>query len=60
MVKYPYSCRKESRHGKAEDILAIKVQQYSLDELFEKKLLFFLPFFIFNHEKELAHGLGML
>ena len=38
----------------------IKVQQYSLDELFEKKLLFFLPFFIFSHEKELAHGLGML
>ena len=32
----------------------IKVQQYSLDELFEKKLLFFLPFFIFSHEKELA------
>ena len=31
----------------------IKVQQYSLDELFEKKLLFFLPFFIFSHEKEL-------
>ena len=32
----------------------IKVQQYSLDELFENKLLFFLPFFIFSHEKELA------
>ena len=32
----------------------IKVQQYSLDELFEKKLLFFLPFYIFSHEKELA------
>ncbi|MBQ1914189.1 MAG: hypothetical protein II178_03095 [Selenomonadaceae bacterium] len=31
----------------------IKVQQYSLDELFEKKLLFFLPFYIFNLEKEL-------
>ena len=31
----------------------IKVQQYSLDKLFEKKLLFFLPFFIFSHEKEL-------
>ena len=31
----------------------IKVQQYSLDELFEKKLLFFLPFYIFSHEKEL-------
>ena len=32
----------------------IKVQQYSLNELFEKKLLFFLPFYIFSHEKELA------
>ena len=31
----------------------IKVQQYSLDKLFEKKLLFFLPFYIFSHEKEL-------
>ena len=31
----------------------IKVQQYSLNELFEKKLLFFLPFYIFSHEKEL-------
>ena len=31
----------------------IKIQKYSLDELFEKKLLFFLPFYIFNHEKEL-------
>ena len=31
----------------------IKVQQYSLDELFDKKLLFFLPFYIFSHEKEL-------
>lgn len=31
----------------------IKVQQYSLDELFGKKLLFFLPFYIFSHEKEL-------
>ena len=32
----------------------IKVQQYSLEELFEKKLLFFLPFHIFSYEKELA------
>lgn len=32
----------------------IKVQKYSLEELFEKKLLFFLPFYIFSHEKELA------
>lgn len=32
----------------------IKVQKYSLEELFEKKLLFFLPFYIFSHEKDLA------
>ena len=32
----------------------IKVQQYTLGELFEKRLLFFLPFYIFSHEKELA------
>lgn len=31
----------------------IKVQQYSLEELFEQKLLFFLPYYIFSHEKEL-------
>ena len=31
----------------------VKVQQYSLDEIFDKKLLFFLPFYIFSHEKEL-------
>ena len=41
--------------GKTSYIVPIiKVQQYSLDELFEKKLLFFLPFYIFSHEKELA------
>lgn len=31
----------------------IKVQQYSLDEIFKKKLLFFLPFYIFSHESDL-------
>ena len=31
----------------------IKVQQYSLDELFENKLLFFLPFYIFDYKKDL-------
>ena len=28
----------------------MKTQQYSLDELFEKKLLFLIPFYIFTHE----------
>ncbi len=35
-------------------IPVIKIQKYSLEELFEKKLLFFLPFYIFVHEKELS------
>ena len=35
------------------DVPVIKVQHYSLAEIFERKLLFFLPFYIFNHEKHL-------
>ncbi len=35
-------------------IPVIKIQKYSLNELFEKRLLFFLPFYIFVHEKELS------
>ncbi|MBQ1511426.1 MAG: hypothetical protein IIZ54_11185 [Selenomonadaceae bacterium] len=31
----------------------IKVQQYSLEDIFDKKLLFFLPFYIFSHETDL-------
>ena len=33
------------------DVPIIKVQQYSLEEIFRRKLLFFLPFYIFSHEK---------
>ena len=33
------------------DVPVIKVQQYSLEEIFRRKLLFFLPFYIFSHEK---------
>ena len=29
----------------------VKVQQYSLEDIFTKNLLFFIPFYIFNHEK---------
>ena len=29
----------------------IKVQAYSLDEIFQKRLLFLVPFYLFNHEK---------
>lgn len=35
------------------DVPVIKVQQYSLEEIFRRKLLFFLPFYIFCHEKQL-------
>ena len=35
------------------DVPVIKVQQYSLEEIFRRKLLFFLPFYIFSHEKQL-------
>ena len=32
----------------------IKVQKYSLEELFRKKLLIMLPFYLFRYEKEFA------
>lgn len=32
------------------DILVMKSQQYTLEEIFEKELLFLLPFYIFSHE----------
>lgn len=34
------------------DIPTIKVQNYPLDAIFEKKLLFSIPFYIFRYEKE--------
>ena len=36
------------------EIPVIKVQKYSLEEIFEKNLLIFLPFHIFVHEKKLS------
>ena len=32
------------------DVPVIKVQEYSLDEIFDKGLLFLIPFYIFTHE----------
>ena len=32
------------------EIPVIKVQRYSIDEIFEKNLLFLIPFYIFTHE----------
>lgn len=33
------------------DIPVMKVQSYSLDDIFEKRLLILIPFYIFSHEK---------
>ena len=30
----------------------VKVQKYNLEEIFSKRLLFFIPFYIFSHEKQ--------
>lgn len=32
------------------DVLVMKVGRYGIDEIFEKKLLFLIPFYIFSHE----------
>ena len=32
------------------DVPVMKVQRYSIDEIFEKRLLFLIPFYIFTHE----------
>lgn len=34
------------------EVSVIKLQRYSLEEIFEKKLLFFLPFYVFSYEKQ--------
>lgn len=36
------------------DVPIMKVQSYSLDEIFEKRLLMLIPFYIFSHEKSFA------
>ena len=33
------------------DVPIMKVQSYSLDEIFENRLLMLIPFYIFSHEK---------
>ncbi len=38
--------------GKVQyDVPVMKVQAYSLDDIFEKRLLMLVPFYIFSHEK---------
>ena len=40
--------------GKVEyEVHVMKVPNYTLDNIFEKNLLFLLPFYIFSHEKKL-------
>lgn len=34
------------------DVPVMKVQAYSLDDIFEKRLLLLIPFYIFSHEKD--------
>ena len=36
------------------DIPIMKVQKYSLDDVFEKRLLMLIPFYIFSHEKSFS------
>ena len=36
------------------DVPIMKVQSYSLDEIFEKHLLMLIPFYIFSHEKSFS------
>lgn len=36
------------------DVPIMKVQAYSLDEIFEKRLLMLIPFYIFSHEKRFS------
>ena len=36
------------------DVPIMKVQTYSLDDIFEKRLLMLIPFYIFSHEKSFS------
>lgn len=36
------------------DVPILKVQQYSIDEIFEKKLYYLIPFYIFSYEKNFS------
>ena len=36
------------------DVPVMKVQTYSLDDIFQKRLLLLVPFYIFSHEKNLS------
>ena len=40
------------------DVPVMKTQKYSVDEIFEKRLLFLLPFYIFSHESRFGEYEG--
>ncbi len=39
------------------DVPIMKVQTYSLDDIFEKSLLMLIPFYIFSHDSLPLHGM---
>ncbi|MCD8018513.1 MAG: hypothetical protein LUF92_02685 [Clostridiales bacterium] len=43
----------ESEDYSSYKIPVIRMQSYSIEDIFEKKLMFLLPFYIFNFEKEM-------
>ena len=36
------------------DVMVLKTQRYSIDDIFDKGLLFLIPFYIFSHESRFA------
>lgn len=36
------------------DVMVLKAQRYSIDDIFDKGLLFLIPFYIFSHESRFA------
>lgn len=50
--KYHLECESSLPDGTVQyDVPIMKVQAYSLDDIFEKSLLMLIPFYIFSHEK---------
>ncbi len=49
-----YMVIQDEENELTREIPVIKIQKYSLDVIFEKHLLFFLPFYVFIHERELS------
>lgn len=41
------------------DVMVLKTQRYSIDDIFDKGLLFLIPFYIFSHERGLRNMMRM-